>query len=241
MGNPVAGNPTEREPENDTRETHTVAAPSARTTLKRGPGRAVYEHDAIRAILDEALVCHVGFVYQGTPRVIPSAYARSGDVLYLHGATANRRLRCMLDGEVCIEVTLLDGLVLARSALHHSVNYRSVVIYGRGEMVTDPAEKAEALRLIVEHAIPGRSDDVRTASSEEVRQTLVVRIPIAEASAKVRAGGPSDEDEDRVLDCWAGVIPLRNAAQAPVDDELLREGISAPSYAVDYRRPGRGD
>jgi len=218
-----------------------ATAPSARTTLKRGPSRAVYETEAIYAILDEAFICDVGFVYQDSPRVIPCVFARSGDVLYLHGSTANRMLRSIAEGEVCISVTLLDGLVLARSAFHHSVNYRSVVIYGRGEAVTDPEEKAEALRLTVEHTIPGRWGDVRPPNPEESLRTLVVRVPLDEASAKVRAGDPVDDEEDYALDCWAGVIPLRSAPLAPVDDASLRAGIRPPGYAADYRRPGERD
>ena len=183
----------------------------------------------------------MGFVYQGTPRVIPCVFARNDDVLYLHGSTANRMLRSIADGEVCVTVTLLDGLVLARSAFHHSVNYRSVVVYGRGEVVSDPVERQEALRLTVEHAIPGRWDDVRPPNREEDLRTLVVRVPLDEASAKIRMGDPVDDDEDHALDCWAGVIPLHTAAQPPVDDGLLRGDIAAPGYAVQYRRPTRGN
>ena len=234
-------NPSARKFQQDTPGSGEVSAPSARTIVKRGPTRAVYEREAIHAILDEAFVCHVGFIYQGSPRVIPCVFARSGESLYLHGSTANRMLRSIAEGEVCISVTLLDGLVLARSAFHHSVNYRSVVIYGRGEVVTDPAEKREALRLTVEHAIPGRWDDVRAPNREESLKTLVVRVPLDEASAKVRAGDPVDDEEDYGLDCWAGVIPLRTATQEPVDDGLLRAGISAPAYAAEYRRPSSRD
>jgi nitroimidazol reductase NimA-like FMN-containing flavoprotein (pyridoxamine 5'-phosphate oxidase superfamily) len=218
-----------------------ASAPSARTIVKRGPTRAVYEKRAIHAILDEAFICHVGFVYQGTPRVIPCVFARKDDVLYLHGSTANRMLRSIAEGEVCVTVTLLDGLVLARAAFHNSVNYRSVVVYGRGEVVTDPAERQEALRLTVEHAIPGRWPDVRPPNREEDLRTLVVRVPLDEASAKIRMGDPVDDDEDHALDCWAGVIPLRTAAQPPIDDGLLRAEIAPPGYAVEYRRPTRGD
>ena len=227
--------------EDDAASGGAACAPSARTIVKRGPTRAVYERSAIHAILDEAFICHVGFVYRGSPRVIPCVFARKGDVLYLHGSTANRMLRSIAEGEVCITVTLLDGLVFARSAFHHSVNYRSVVIYGRGEAVTDPVEKDEAFRLTVEHAMPGRWEDVRPPNREEKLRTLVVRVPLDEASAKVRAGDPVDEDEDHALDCWAGVVPLRTAPQRPVDDGLLRAGIVTPDYAVEYRRPSQRD
>ena len=218
-----------------------ASAPSARTVVKRGPTRAVYEKQAIHEILDEAFICHVGFVHQGTPRVIPCVFARKDAVLYLHGSTANRMLRSIAEGEVCVSVTLLDGLVLARSAFHHSVNYRSVVVYGRGEVVSDPVERQEALRLTVEHAIPGRWDDVRPPNREEDLRTLVVRVPLDEASAKIRMGDPVDDDEDHALDCWAGVIPLRTTAQPPIDDGLLRGNIAPPGYAVEYRRPTGGD
>jgi nitroimidazol reductase NimA-like FMN-containing flavoprotein (pyridoxamine 5'-phosphate oxidase superfamily) len=234
-------NPRARKFEQDGPMSNTAGAPSARTIVKRGPTRAAYEKPVIHAILDEAFICHVGFVYQGSPRVIPCVFARKGDLLYLHGSTANRMLRSIAEGEVCVTVTLLDGLVLARSAFHHSVNYRSVVVYGRGEVVTDAAEKQEALRLTVEHAIPGRWDEVRSPNREEDLRTLVVRVPLDEASAKIRVGDPVDDDEDHALDCWAGVIPLHIGTQPPVDDGLLRAGIAPPDYAVDYRRPTPGD
>lgn len=214
------------------------AAPSARTRVKRLPARADYTRETIHAVLDEALVCHVGFVHEGSPRVIPSAFARAGDFVYLHGSTANRMLRSLCRGEACITVTLLDGLVLARSAFHHSVNYRSVVIFGRGEEVGDPAEKLEALRLTVEHLVPGRWNDVRAPHAEELLRTCVVRVPIDEASAKLRRGDPIDDEADHALDCWAGQIPLALAPQPPRDDARLRAGIAAPAYARDYRRPG---
>ncbi len=240
MSNPTA-QITARKFEQDSPAGAGVGAPSARTIVKRGPTRAVYERETINAILDEAIICHVGFVYQDSPRVIPCVFARSGDVLYLHGSTANRMLRSIAAGEVCITVTLVDGLVLARSAFHHSVNYRSVVIYGRGEAVTDPVEKDEALRLTLEHAIPGRWGDVRPPNREETLRTLVVRVPLDEASAKIRVGDPVDEDEDHALECWAGVIPLHCAPQPPVDDGLLRAGIATPDYALAYRRPVQRD
>ena len=226
-------NPTVREISNTPAG---ASAPSARTVVKRRPARAVYERDAIHAILDEAFFCHVGFVHQGSPRIIPCVYARQGDVLYLHGSTANRMLRSITTGEVCITVTLLDGLVLARSAFHNSVSYRSVVIYGRGEAVTNGEEKLAALKRTVEHVIPGRWKEVRQPSREELLQTLVVRVPLAEASAKIRLGDPIDEEADHALDCWAGVIPMRLAAQDPVADALLRPGIPVPAYATAYSR-----
>ena len=217
------------------------AVPSEAVRIRRANQRAAYDRATIDAILDDGLVAHVGTIRDGKPVVIPMFYVRDGDALLIHGAPASGAIRRAGGTEVCVTVTLLDGLVLARSAFHHSVNYRSVVVYGRGEVVSDPVERQEALRLTVEHAIPGRWDDVRPPNREEDLRTLVVRVPLDEASAKIRMGDPVDDDEDHALDCWAGVIPLHTAAQPPVDDGLLRGDIAAPGYAVQYRRPTRGN
>jgi nitroimidazol reductase NimA-like FMN-containing flavoprotein (pyridoxamine 5'-phosphate oxidase superfamily) len=206
--------------------------------VRRHPDRARYETEIIDAILDEGLICHVGFASPEGPVVIPTAYARVGDALYLHGALANAALRAASDGSpICVTVTLLDGLVLARSAFHHSINYRSVVIFGVGVDVEGDDEKRAALEAIVEHLVPGRSNDARGPSPAELRATRVVRIPLAEASAKVRTGGPVDEEDDLSLPIWAGTIPLRTTPQHPIADELV-SGVGEPAYVTGYRRPG---
>jgi nitroimidazol reductase NimA-like FMN-containing flavoprotein (pyridoxamine 5'-phosphate oxidase superfamily) len=192
----------------------------------------------VYAILDEALVCHVGFAEAGHPVVIPMTYARVGDALYLHGAPRNRMLGLLEAGApACVTVTLLDGLVLARSAFHQSMNYRAVMLFGTAVAVSDPAEADRALCAIVEHVIPGRLPDVRPPSREEVAGTLVLRFPIEEASAKIRSGGPLDDEGDYALDAWAGVVPLRLAAGAPEPDERLSPGAKLPVYAERYERP----
>lgn len=215
---------------------HQPAPPSPRTALKRRPLRADYAPETLRAILDEAFVCHVGFVHEGVARVIPTAFARAGDHVYLHGSPANRMLQSLCRGEACITVTLLDGLVLARSAFHQSVNYRSVMIFGRGEELVDRDAKCEAMRCLIEHVMPGRWRDVREPSEKELAGTRVVRVPIGEASAKLRGGPPVDEPEDYALPVWAGHVPLRMAAGAPVDDPRNLAGLAAPDYARRYRR-----
>ncbi len=213
--------------------------PTPRTTLKRRPARGSYERATVHAILDEALVCHVAFALDAQPVVTPMAYARVGDKLYLHGSAANRTLRALREGvEACINVTLLDGLVLSRSALHHSVNFRSVTVFGTAREVTDAAEKLEALRAIVEHAVPGRWQDVREPDAKELHLPLVLSIPLHEASAKLRTGGPVEEEADYALPVWAGEIPLRLVPAAPVDDVRLAAGVRPPSYATTYQRPG---
>ena len=185
--------------------------PTSRTTLRRLPDRGDHRPETVRAILDEALVAHVGFAVDGQPWVIPMTYARIGDNVYLHGSAANHLLRALASGvEVCVTVTLLDGLVLARSAFHHSMNYRSVVIFGVAERVEDEDEKQRAFVALVDRMVPGRSTHgVRLPSPAESRKTLVVRLPILEASAKVRTGPPIDDPEDLDLPVWAGVVPLR--------------------------------
>lgn len=215
----------------------TEVTPTARTTLKRLPKRGSYDRTQIEEILDEGLICHVGFVVDSQPFVIPTAYGRVGDKLYIHGSPASRMLRTLQQGvEVCVTVTLLDGLVLARSAFHHSMNYRSVVIFGTATLVTDADEKLEALKAFTEHVVHGRWQDVRLPNRQELAGTLVLSLPITEASAKVRTGDPSDDDEDYTLPTWAGVIPLRVVADAPIDDTRLTAGIEPPVYVTHYQR-----
>jgi hypothetical protein len=211
--------------------------PGPRTTLRRLPQRGRYELATIHAILDEALWCHVGFVAEGQPFVIPTIHARVGARLYVHGSAASRMLRTLDDGvPACVTVSLLDGLVLARSAFHHSLNYRSVVLLGRARPVEDRDEKLDALRAIVEHVCPRRSDDVREPSETELRATTVLSLPIEEASAKVRSGPPLDDEEDYALPCWAGVVPLRLTSGDPLPDPRLPAGVPLPDYVAAYRR-----
>jgi nitroimidazol reductase NimA-like FMN-containing flavoprotein (pyridoxamine 5'-phosphate oxidase superfamily) len=212
---------------------------SDRVRVRRLPDRAVYDPARVHAILDEALVCHVGFVVDGQPFVIPTIHARVEDRLYFHGSAASRMLRALKDGvPVAVTVTLVDGLVLARSAFHHSMNYRSVVALGTAREVSDPEEKRAALDAIVEHVVPGRTAEVRPPSANELKATLVLCLPLEEVSAKVRTGPPLDDEEDYALPCWAGVIPLRLEPGAPVDDPRLAAGIEAPAGVRSYRRPG---
>lgn len=193
---------------------------SERTTVKRLAKRGVYEREAIYAILDEAPICHVGFVVDGAPVVIPTIHWREGDELYFHGSAASRMLRSLRGGvDACVTVTLLDGLVLARSAFHHSMNYRSVVVFGKAREVTEREEKLRALDRLVEHVVPGRSAVVRPPNESELRQTLVLALPLSEASAKVRTGGPIDDEEDYALPVWAGVIPIALTKGEPIADE----------------------
>jgi nitroimidazol reductase NimA-like FMN-containing flavoprotein (pyridoxamine 5'-phosphate oxidase superfamily) len=212
-------------------------APTERTRLRRYPARGDYERATIHAILDEALVCHMGFALDGQPYVIPTLCARVDDTLYVHGSAASRALRELSGGiAVCVTATLIDGLVLARSAFHHSVNYRSVVVLGTAELIEGAAEKEAALRRFVERLVPGRWKDVRGPTGRELRATSVLRLPLNEASAKVRSGGPVDDAEDLGLDVWAGVIPLELQALAPIADPALRKAIDTPEYAQRYVR-----
>jgi nitroimidazol reductase NimA-like FMN-containing flavoprotein (pyridoxamine 5'-phosphate oxidase superfamily) len=212
--------------------------PTERTTLKRLPKRAVYDRELVSQILDEGFICHVGFAVDGRPFVIPTGYARVADKLYIHGSQASRMLRTLSKGiDVCVTVTLVDGLVLARSAFHHSMNYRSVVVLGQATVVADDAEKLEALLAFSEHIVPGRWDDVREPNDSEMRATTVLRLTLVEVSAKVRTGPPLDDEEDYELPVWAGVIPLRLVADAPISDPRLPVGIEPPQYARDYKRP----
>lgn len=217
----------------------TPLTPTARTTVRRLPKRGSHDRGVLNAILDEGLVCHVGFAVEGQPYVIPITYGRVGDVLYLHGSAASRMLKSMQGGiPVCVTVTLLDGLVLARSAFHHSMNYRSAVVLGTAEEVTDPRERRDALRAIVDHVVPGRWDEVRLPTENEMRATLVLRLAIAEASAKIRTGPPVDDDEDYSSPFWAGELPLRTTVLPPVPDPRLTAGIPVPAHVSAYRRPG---
>src|SRR5436853_7031456 len=197
-----------------------------RTTVRRLAARGAYDRQTVYAILDEALVCHVGFVIDGQPVVIPTIHARRDDLLYLHGSPANRMLRTLKRRvDVCVTVTLIDGLVLARSAFHHSLNYRSVVVFGTASLVSGEDRKIEALRAFTEHIVPGRWEEVRRPNKNELAATAVLSLPIEEASAKVRMGDPVDAEEDYALDVWAGVIPLKLCADAPKKDTRLKYGI----------------
>lgn len=218
----------------ETRESFT---PTGRSKVRRLPKRGNYERETVYQILDEGFVCHVGFAADGQPFVIPTGYARAGDVLYIHGAQASRMLRELSRGvEVCVTVTLVDGLVLARSAFHHSINYRSVVVFGRAESVTDAAEKWDALRALTDHIVPGRWADVREPNEAEMRATSVLRLRLDEAVAKIRTGPPVDDEEDYALGVWAGVVPLKVQAGEPEADPRLPPGVEPPAYAARYER-----
>lgn len=204
-------------------------APTDRTRHRRLPQRGSFDADVINEIIDEALHCHVGFVVDGRPTVIPTIHARIDDRLYVHGAVANHMLRSLADGvDACVTITLVDGLVLARSQFHHSMNYRSVVLFGRATRVDDEDEKRAALHALVEHVVPGRTADARPPTAAELRKTLVCRLPITEASAKIRTGGPVDDEEDLALQVWAGVIPCEIAYGAPQSEPDLPTGVSPP-------------
>ena len=205
-----------------------------RTKVRRLADRGRYDRETIHAIVDEALVCHAGFVVDGAPVVIPTIHWREEDTLYVHGSAASRMLRSLRDGvEACVTITLVDGLVLARSAFHHSMNYRSVVVFGRAREVTGE-EKLRALDSLVEHVVRGRSRDIRPPNEKELRQTLVLALPLEEASAKVRTGGPVDDEEDYALPIWAGVVPLRLTPSAPIVDRDVT--VDAPEYVTNYSR-----
>jgi nitroimidazol reductase NimA-like FMN-containing flavoprotein (pyridoxamine 5'-phosphate oxidase superfamily) len=208
-----------------------AAPPSHRTEIRRLPARGRYDRATIDAILDEGLVAHVGFAGDEGPIVLPMAYARDGDWLILHGSSANHLLRTLRAGaEVCVTVTLVDGLVLARSAFHHSINYRSVVVLGRAEAVDDPGAKRAALEVLVEHLVPGRTADARGTNDKELRTTLVLRVPLDEVSAKVRTGPPLDDEEDLDLPVWGGVLPLTLRPETPIPDEHTPATTPAPGY-----------
>ena len=208
-----------------------------RTKVKRLPARGHYDRETINAILDEAFICHVGFVVDGQPYVIPTGFARIGDHVFIHGSAASRMLRNLSQGiNVCVTVTLIDGLVLARSAFHHSINYRSVVILGNAELVEDADEKDKALEALTEHIVPGRWADVRWPNELELKATTVLKLPIEEASAKIRTGDPKDDEEDYAMDVWAGVLPLKIETEAPIADERLDPSIAPPEYVTGYKR-----
>jgi hypothetical protein len=209
-----------------------------RTTLARHPERGSYDRQVIYRILDEALICHVAFVVGGQPVVLPTLFARVEDTLYIHGSAIGRMLRTLAGGvEVCVNVTLLDGLVLARSAFSHSMNYRSVAVFGSAREVTDPAEKIRALEATVEQVARGRWEDARQPNAKELAATTVVAIPLKEASAKIRTGGPKDADADYGLPIWAGVVPLRMQGGAPEADDRNLPEVQTPAYARSYSRP----
>jgi nitroimidazol reductase NimA-like FMN-containing flavoprotein (pyridoxamine 5'-phosphate oxidase superfamily) len=213
--------------------------PTPRTRLVREAERAVYDREAVYRILDEGFLCHVGFVVDGQPFVIPTSYGRKDASLYIHGSAASRMLRNLKEGlPVCITVTLLDGLVLARSIFNHSMNYRSVVVLGKATLVDRPTEKLEALRLLSEHIIPGRWADSRQPNERELKQTSVLRVPIEEFSAKVRTGPPIDDEEDYSFPTWAGVVPLETIPAAPISDQRLDRKIAVPGYLRPYSRRG---
>ncbi|HEY6417469.1 MAG TPA: pyridoxamine 5'-phosphate oxidase family protein [Candidatus Binataceae bacterium] len=212
--------------------------PTERTRLKRLPKRASYDREVVHRIIDDALFCHVGFIQQGAPFVIPTLHVRIGERLYLHGSAASRMLRSAAGGiPLCVTVTHIDALILARSAFHHSVNYRSALILGSAEEVTDDAEKTSVLHALIEHVFPGRWRDARPPNRHELAATSVLGLLITEASAKLRPGGPNDDEEDYALPIWAGVIPLNVVPGAPIADDRLAAGIQVPEYATSYRLP----
>ena len=208
-----------------------------RTKLKRLPKRGHFDRETVYGILDEGFICHVGFAPGGQPVVIPTGYARVDDKLYIHGSQASRMLKTLAGGvDACVTVTIIDGLVLARSAFHHSINYRSVVIFGRATLIEDREQKYAALVALSEHIIRGRWNDVREPTEQEMRATTVLELPLVEASAKIRTGPPLDDEEDYALPVWAGVVPLRLQAGEPIPDPRLSAEISVPGYARDYKR-----
>ena len=208
--------------------------PTDRTRLRRKPGRGSHERETVEAIFDEALVSHLGLIDYGAPVVIPTLHVRRGAQIYLHGSAASRALRGSRGAEVCLTATLVDGLVLARAAMHHSANYRSAMLFGSGEWVEGEAEKQEALEALVEKLLPGRWADARRPTSKELRATAVLRIPLEEASAKVRTGPPVDDEEDLGLPVWAGVIGLRTVAGEPESDALLAPDLPRPAYLDEW-------
>ena len=223
--------PTPPTPTPKTASAPQPTTPSLRTRLRRRPDRGTYEPESIRAVIDAASLCDVAFVADGAPRIIPTFYARLGDELILHGAVANRMLRALAAGaEACVAITCLDGIVLARSAFRHSMNYRSVVIYGSARTIVDPEEKERAFRALIDKLAPGRWSEVRAPSEAELAQTLVLALPIHEASAKSRTGPPGDAPDDLARRCWAGVVPVRTVLGAPIAAPELPGDVALPSY-----------
>lgn len=213
-------------------------AVTGKTKLRRLPNRATYDVETIYQILDEGFVAHVGFAANGQTFVIPTGYARCGDKLLIHGSSASRMMRAMAEEiEVCVTVTLIDGLVLARSAFHHSMNYRSVVVFGAAKIITAENEKMEALRLFTEHIVPGRWTDVRPPTANELKATTVLVVPLTEASAKIRTGNPVDDKEDYAMNVWAGVLPAAMNFGEPIPDAQLSREIALPTYIANYRSP----
>lgn len=211
--------------------------PTERTRVVREPHRGYYDREVIYKILDEGFVCHVGFAVDGQPYVIPTLFACVGDAIYFHGSAASRMLRGAASGiPVCVTVTLIDGLVLARSVFNHSMNYRSVVALGNATLVDEPNEKLEALHAFTEKIVRGRWNDVRQPNEKELKATSILRLPLTEVSAKIRSGPVQDDEEDYALPIWAGVVPLYLQAQAPIRDERCDTALPTPPYAEDYRR-----
>lgn len=219
------------------------SAATDRTSIRRLPELGAYDRPTIDAILDAGIVAHLGFTHEGHPLVIPTLHARVDDTLYVHGSAASRTLKAIAEGvPVCVTVTLLDGIVLARSIFEHSIDYRSVVVLGTARLVDDPEEKLAALHAFSEQVLPGRWDDCRSPSEQELRATSILALPLTEASAKISAGPPEDAGSpDGALDVWAGNIPLVVTAKEPVPDPALRPGIPVPAYAADFHRPGLTD
>jgi uncharacterized protein len=211
--------------------------PSERTRVVREPHRGFYDREVIYKILDEGFVCHVGFAVEGQPYVIPTLFARVGDAIYFHGSAASRMLRGAASGiPVCVTVTLVDGIVMARSIFNHSMNYRSVVALGEATLVGEPKEKLEAFRAFTGKIIPGRWNDARQPTEKELKATSILRLPLTEVSAKMRSGPAIDDEEDYALPIWAGVVPLHLQAEAPIRDERCDAAIPTPAYAANYRR-----
>jgi nitroimidazol reductase NimA-like FMN-containing flavoprotein (pyridoxamine 5'-phosphate oxidase superfamily) len=217
------------------------SAPTERTRVRRLPDKGVYEPQAIYAILDEALICHLAYTAgDGDPRVIPTIHARIGDTLYVHGSRASQTLRALRDGvKVAVAVTLIDEIRFARSMFEHSMNYRSAVVYGEAHEVTDPDELRRLFTTITDHVAPGRAADARPPDDEELKQTLFLKIPLDEASAKVSTGHAKDAEKDYELDVWAGLLPIAIVPGAPIPDPRNKPGLETPAYVRDYRRPGR--
>lgn len=210
---------------------------SERTRLRRLAERGVEDRETIHETLDEALICHIGLVRDDGPFVVPTIFGRIGDTLYFHGSVASGNLRTMREGaEVCVTVTIVDGIVAARSLFHHSMNYRSVVVFGKTRKVTDPEERDEALRAISDHVMPGRWEDARGVNRTEDLQTAVIAVDIDEVSAKMRTGGAKDDEEDYDLEVWAGVLPLRLTAGTPIPDDRLNPDTPLPDYITDWTR-----
>lgn len=208
-----------------------------KTTISRTAKRGTYDSATIFEILDEGLFCQIAYVQDDSPMMIPTGYCRIGDKLYIHGSVGSHFLRALSDGRtVCLSVSLIDGLVLARSAFHHSVNYRSVVIFAKPTIVTDEDERWEVVKQITEHIIPARWEEIRKPNKSEMQKTMILSFPIEEASAKIRIGDPSDDEEDYNLSVWAGILPLKIQPQMPITDPKMKHNTSIPSYVSTYKR-----